>query len=64
MRPFIKTDVRIVETEELQKTIASDLQVPDPIITPKKEKVNENSKKHDGRASGVNDNPSISPSGE
>jgi hypothetical protein len=64
MRPFIKTDVTIVETEELQKSVASDLQVPDPIITPKKEKVNENSEKHDGRASGVNDNASISPSSE
>jgi hypothetical protein len=49
----------MVETEDLQKSVASDLQVPDPIITPTEEKVNENPKKYDGRASGVSDNASV-----
>ena len=64
MRPFIKTDVTIVETEELQKSIASDLQVPDPIITKKKEKVNENSKEHDRGTGSLDNNAGIVPSGE
>jgi hypothetical protein len=58
MRRII-TNIRMVETEDLQKSVASDLQVPDPIITPTEEKVNENSKKYDGRASGVSDNASV-----
>ena len=59
MRPILRTEVTMVETEELQKSVAQDLQVPDPApktIVPKKEKkVNENSKEYD-RGTGSDDN--------
>jgi hypothetical protein len=68
MRPYIPIDVRMRETAELQKSVAADLNVPDPspIITKKAKKEsasNENSAEYDRGTSGGNDNASVeSPS--
>ena len=48
MKP-IHSELIMIETDELEKSVAKDLQVPDPknIIAKDKQEVNENSKKHD-----------------
>jgi hypothetical protein len=55
MSKNIDLDLKAKPTDELIRGIAQDLKVPDPIniIAKSEASVNENSKKHDGRASGV-----------
>lgn len=71
MRPFIPTEVLMRETAELQKSVAADLQVPDPapatIVTPPSKKVktvNENPAKYDSGTGSIDDNQSVPPSGK
>lgn len=74
MRPIIPTDILMRETAELQKSVAADLSVPDPIITQptvkstKKSKESaetiENSPKHDRGTGNIDDNASIPATGE
>lgn len=77
MRPFIPVEVRMKETDELQKSVAADLNVPDPapvsIVTPEPKKSTKNSKKvednesapeHDAGTGSVNDNASVEPTGK
>jgi hypothetical protein len=49
MRPYIPVDVRMRETAELQKSVAADLNVPDPapasIVTPEPKKSTPKAKK-------------------
>jgi hypothetical protein len=55
MRPYIPSDIRMRETAELQKSVAADLNVPDPvpasIVTPEPQKSTPKAKKvEDGSA--------------
>lgn len=45
----ISSELIMTETEQLQKSVAADLKISDPIgiIAKKKEKVNENPQEHD-----------------
>lgn len=45
----IRSELTVIETSELEKSVAKDLQVPDPknIIAKDEQEVNENSKKYD-----------------
>ena len=67
MRPIIQTEILMRETDELQKSVAADLNVPDPapanIIVKKDNKVNENSAKYDRGTGDINDNEGVQPSG-
>lgn len=53
----VSTSLNMISSQELSKSVAADLNVPDPtgIITKGKAKVNENSTKYDGRTSSVHD---------
>lgn len=74
MRPFIPVDILMKETAELEKSVAADLQVPDPvpsnIITKKSKKSTdaeekvENSQEHDRGTGGSNDNQGVPASGK
>jgi hypothetical protein len=68
MRRFIPLDILMRETEQLQKSVAADLSVPDPVPTPivpqktKKESAkDENSAEHDRGTGNIDDNASIDP---
>lgn len=70
MRPYIPTDIRMKETAELQKSVAADLNVPDPapsIIAPetakstKKGKEVEDSPEYDAGTGSNDNNASVSP---
>jgi hypothetical protein len=55
MRPFIPIDIRMRETAELEKSVAADLNIPDPvpasIVTPESKKSTPKVKKaEDGSA--------------
>ena len=74
MRPFIPVDILMKETAELQKSVAADLQVPDPvpsnIVTKKSKKSTsgdeklENPQEHDGGTGSIDDNKSVPASGQ
>ena len=67
MRPIIPVEILMRETDELQKSVAADLSVPDPIIPPKRKKESpkdENSAEHDRGTGGIDDNKSVPASGE
>ena len=53
----IHSELTMIETSELEKSIAKDLKVPDPenIIAKDKQEVNENPKKHDRGTGGFYD---------
>jgi len=71
MRPYIPTNILMRETPELQKSVAADLQVPDPapsnIISPEPEKSTKKGKKvenpteHDGGTGSNDDSQSVEP---
>jgi hypothetical protein len=75
MRPYIPVDIRMRETAELQKSVAADLNVPDPvptsIVTPesqkstprKKKAEDESTPEHDTGSGGIDNNAGVeSPS--
>ena len=73
MRPYIPTDIRMKETAELQKSVAADLNVPDPapsIIAPetakstKKGKEVENPPEHDAGTGSIDNNDGIESSSQ
>lgn len=51
---ILSSSLNMVQSDSLSKSVAKDLSIPDPtgIIAEGKDKANENSQKHDGRASG------------
>ena len=55
MRHEISAELKMVHSAELEKSVAADLLLPDPIIPQEDQNINENSKKYDGRASGGDD---------
>ena len=57
----VSASLNMISSQELSKSVAADLNVPDPtgIITKGKAKVNENSTKHDRGTSSVHDIPDI-----
>jgi len=68
MRPYIPVEVLVRETPELQKSVAADLQVPDPVIvapskpkSTKKGKEVEDSPEYDAGTGSNDNNASVSP---
>jgi len=62
LRPFIPSDILMRETPELQKSVAADLNVPDPapksIVTPEPQKSTKKSKKaEDGSVASSENTP-------
>jgi hypothetical protein len=67
MRPIIPVEILMRETADLQKSVAADLSIPDPIIPVKQKKEsakNENSPEHDRGTGNIDDSTSIPASGE
>jgi hypothetical protein len=74
MRPYIPVDIIMRESSDLQKSIATDLSIPDPtpsnIITPEPQKStgrvenSESTPQHDTGTSSINDNISVRSSSE
>jgi hypothetical protein len=67
MRPNIPVEILMRETADLQKSVAADLSIPDPIIPAKKKKdsaKNENSAEYDRGTGNIDNNASIPASGE
>ena len=61
MKHEISAELKMVSTSELEKSVAEDLLIPDPItfIPLGETEVNENPQKHDGRASDNNNLPDL-----
>ena len=55
MKHEISAELKMVQSADLEKSVAADLLLPDPIISQEDNKSNENSKEHDGRASNQHD---------
>ena len=47
MKYELKAELKMKATEPLQKSVAADLLIPDPIIPSGEQKANENPQKHD-----------------
>jgi hypothetical protein len=62
----IHSELKMTATDELQKSVAKDLQVPDPknIIAKDNKEVNENSKKYDRGTSSVHHIDDLFSAGE
>ena len=64
MKHEISAELKMVSSEELEKSVAKDLLIPDPcamipIIPLGEQEVNENSKKHDRGTGNNNDIPDL-----
>lgn len=61
MKHKISAELKMVSSEELEKSVAKDLLIPDPtpIISLGEQEVNENPKKHDRGTSDNNNFPDL-----
>jgi hypothetical protein len=59
----VSSVLNMISSPELSKSVAQDLSIPDPtgIIAKTQRKANENSQKHDGRASGFHNIEDLFP---